>query len=46
MSLRGVERYAWFALPATKGSGTGLFTDAGTPNTVGKAFQQLRSTAH
>jgi hypothetical protein len=25
-SLRGVERYAWFALPATKGSGTGLFT--------------------
>jgi RNA polymerase sigma factor (sigma-70 family) len=43
--LRGVERYAWFALPATKGSGTGLFTESGAPNTVGKAFQRLPSTA-
>jgi hypothetical protein len=42
-SLKGVERYAWFALPATKGSGTGLFTESGTPNLVGKAFQGLRS---
>jgi RNA polymerase sigma factor (sigma-70 family) len=43
-SLRGVERYAWFALPATKGSGTGLFTEAGAPNTVGRAFQRLPAT--
>ena len=42
---RGVERYAWFALPATKGSGTGLFTEAGTPNRVGTAFQGLPRTA-
>ncbi|GAB2865634.1 hypothetical protein GCM10027176_79210 [Actinoallomurus bryophytorum] len=41
--LHGVERYAWFALPATKGSGTGLFTESGTPTTVGRAFQGLRS---
>jgi RNA polymerase sigma factor (sigma-70 family) len=42
-SLRGVERYAWFALPATKGSGTGLFTDSGAPTAVGRAFEGLRS---
>ncbi|MDN3351326.1 sigma-70 family RNA polymerase sigma factor [Actinomadura sp. DC4] len=42
--LKGVERYAWFGLPATKGSGTGLFTEAGTPNTVGRAFQGLPRT--
>jgi hypothetical protein len=42
---RGVERYAWFALPATKGSGTGLFTEAGTPNRIGTAFQGLPRTA-
>jgi RNA polymerase sigma factor (sigma-70 family) len=38
-SLPYAERYAWFALPATSGSGTGLFTTAGRPTTVGKAFQ-------
>jgi RNA polymerase sigma factor (sigma-70 family) len=40
-TLRGIERYAWFALPATKGSGTGLFTESGTPTAAGKAFQNL-----
>jgi hypothetical protein len=39
--LRGVERYAWFALPATKGSGTGLFTESGTPTIAGTAFERL-----
>jgi RNA polymerase sigma factor (sigma-70 family) len=43
-SLRGVERYAWFALPATKGSGTGLFTAAGRPTAMGTAFTGLPAT--
>jgi RNA polymerase sigma factor (sigma-70 family) len=43
--LRGVERYAWFALPATKDGGTGLFTAAGAPTAVGRAFQGLPRTA-
>lgn len=37
-----VERYAWFALPATPGSGTGLFTTSGAPTRVGTAFQSVR----
>lgn len=37
-----LERYAWFALPATPGSGTGLFTTSGTPTVVGTAFQAAR----
>ncbi|GAA4516687.1 hypothetical protein GCM10023191_088040 [Actinoallomurus oryzae] len=43
--LRGVERHAWFALPATKDGGTGLFTAAGAPTAVGRAFQGLPRTA-
>jgi RNA polymerase sigma factor (sigma-70 family) len=43
--LRGVERYAWFALPTSKDGGTGLFTAAGTPTTAGRAFQGLPRTA-
>ncbi|MCW2914877.1 MAG: subfamily polymerase sigma-24 subunit [Actinomycetia bacterium] len=41
-----LQRYAWFALPATKGSGTGLFTTAGKPNVIGSAFQSLPPKAH
>jgi hypothetical protein len=44
-ALPHLERYAWFGLPATKGSGTGLFTESGTPTVVGQTFQSLR-TAH
>lgn len=33
-----VERYAWFALPATGGIGTGLYTAGGRPTTVGRAY--------
>jgi hypothetical protein len=43
--LRGVERYAWFALPTSKDGGTGLFTSAGTPTAAGRAFQGLPRTA-
>jgi Glycosyl hydrolase catalytic core len=38
-SLSYVERYAWFALPATDGSGTGLYRPDGTPNAVGAAYR-------
>jgi hypothetical protein len=34
-----VERYAWFALPATEGSGTGLYRDGDSPTTVGAAYR-------
>jgi hypothetical protein len=34
-----VERYAWFALPATDGSGTGLYRDGDSPTTVGVAYR-------
>lgn len=40
-SLPYVQRYAWFALPATPDSGTGLFTPSGTATVVGAAFQSL-----
>ena len=43
--LRGVERYAWLALPTAKDGGTGLFTAAGTPTAAGRAFQGLPRTA-
>lgn len=42
-ALPYLERYAWFSLPATPGSGTGLFTVSGTPTPAGVAFQSLRS---
>jgi RNA polymerase sigma factor (sigma-70 family) len=35
-----VQRYAWFALPTSTGSGTtGLFTASVTPTEVGRAFE-------
>jgi hypothetical protein len=37
--LSFVERYAWFALPATDGSGTGLYRDGDSPTTVGAAYR-------
>ncbi|MDT5025157.1 MAG: hypothetical protein QOE61_1583 [Micromonosporaceae bacterium] len=37
--LSYVERYAWFALPATDGSGTGLYVDARTPTAAGAAYR-------
>ena len=38
-SLPYVERYAWFALPADKPTGTGLYTPGGTPNQAGEAYR-------
>jgi hypothetical protein len=37
--LSFVERYAWFALPATDGSGTGLYVDGHTPTAPGVAYR-------
>jgi Glycosyl hydrolase catalytic core len=37
--LSYVERYAWFALPATNGSGTGLYVDGRTPTAAGAAYR-------
>jgi hypothetical protein len=37
--LSYVERYAWFALPATSGSGTGLYQPGGRPTAMGTAFR-------
>jgi hypothetical protein len=34
-----IERYAWFALPATDGSGTGLYQPGGTATGVGSAYR-------
>ncbi|MEO5878184.1 MAG: glycoside hydrolase family protein [Streptosporangiaceae bacterium] len=39
-----VERYAYFALPATRGNGTGLFNDGARPTDAGRAFQAARRT--
>ncbi|MET9618708.1 glycoside hydrolase family protein, partial [Kitasatospora indigofera] len=33
-----VQRYAWFALPATEPGATGLFQPGGAPNPVGSAY--------
>ncbi|GGV27518.1 hypothetical protein GCM10010495_49630 [Kitasatospora herbaricolor] len=33
-----VQRYAWFALPATEPGATGLFQPGGAPNAVGSAY--------
>jgi len=38
-SLPYVERYAWFALPADKPTGTGLYLPGGTPNQAGEAYR-------
>jgi RNA polymerase sigma factor (sigma-70 family) len=39
-SLPYVQRYAWFALPASAGSGTtGLFSPGAVATTVGRAFE-------
>jgi hypothetical protein len=38
--LAYVQRYAWFSLPTSAGSGTtGLFSSGTTPTVVGRAFQ-------
>jgi hypothetical protein len=39
-SLPFISRYAWFALPATSGSPTGLYDDQGNPNAAGLAYRQ------
>jgi len=42
--LRFVQRYAWFALPATSGDGTaGLFRGGALPTAAGRAFEAVRS---
>jgi hypothetical protein len=38
-SLSFVERYAWFALPATTGMGTGLYVNGNTPTAAGAAYR-------
>jgi len=38
-SLPYVERYAWFALPATGDAGTGLYRDGTTPTPAGAAYR-------
>jgi hypothetical protein len=40
--LSFLARYAWFALPATPGAGTGLFAPGGAPTEAGKAFERAR----
>jgi hypothetical protein len=40
--LRYVQRYAWFALPATPGDGSaGLFRSGAVATTVGRAFEAV-----
>jgi hypothetical protein len=42
--LRFVQRYAWFALPATAGDGTaGLFRPGAVATRAGRAFEAVRS---
>jgi len=38
-SLPYVQRYAWFALPATTPGQTGLFQPGGAPNSLGVAYE-------
>jgi hypothetical protein len=40
--LSYLERYAWFALPATPGSGTGLFAPGAVATDAGRAYQKAR----
>ncbi len=45
-ALSFVQRYAWFALPATPGDGSaGLFRSGGLATTAGRAFEAVRSWA-
>jgi hypothetical protein len=37
--LSYVERYAWFSLPSSKSSDTGLYTNGTTPTQVGAAYR-------
>jgi hypothetical protein len=39
-SLPFIGRYAWFALPATSGSLTGLYDEQGNPNAAGVAYRR------
>jgi hypothetical protein len=41
-SLPYLKRYAWFALPATSGSGTGLFASGAVATAAGEAFEKAR----
>jgi hypothetical protein len=41
-SLSYVQRYAWFALPATSGSPTGLFSAGPVVTQVGQAFETAK----
>jgi Glycosyl hydrolase catalytic core len=34
-----LQRYAWFGLPATNDSGTGLYTESGTLTAAGRAYR-------
>ncbi|OHV36110.1 RNA polymerase [Pseudofrankia sp. EUN1h] len=43
-SLPFLSRYAWFALPATSGSLTGLYDEQGNPNAAGLAYRRAGST--
>lgn len=38
-SLPYVQRYAWFGLPATGESGTGLYRDSGELTPAGRAYR-------
>ena len=41
--LSYVQRYAWFALPTSSGSGTtGLFNPGPAATEVGRAFEEAR----
>ncbi|GAA3198631.1 hypothetical protein GCM10010468_10500 [Actinocorallia longicatena] len=39
-----VQRYAWFGLPSTPDSGTGLYRADGTPTAMGTAFRRAPRT--
>lgn len=39
-----LERYAWFAMPNTRGNGTGLYNDQGDPTPAGREFEAARRT--
>jgi hypothetical protein len=42
-ALPYVQRYAWFALPASSGGGTtGLFNPGPAATEVGRAFEEAR----
>ena len=41
-ALSFVERYAWFGLPSTGDSGTGLYRADGTLTAAGRAYRAAR----